>query len=404
MRPTRFYVILFVLTVTVSIFVWKHVGPSSAPSVLEADVVAAEPPSPFELTSLEITEGATYGKLMEAAGISAADALAILAAAESVYDLSNVRLGRTIDLWYDRATHTLHHVVYQIDTEDELVITTSENGWTAQRVAIPYEVKVVAREGTIETSMYEAAPKAGIDERAIINLANVFQWSVDFAMDVRVGDTFRFVYEERYRDGAYVMPGRILAGKYVNDGAASFAYYFEESEENKGYFDVEGNSVQKLFLKAPVAYKYISSGFTTGRRYVQEFNVSTGHRAIDYAAPVGTPIRAVGDGTVVTAGWNGPYGNFISVRHNGTYTTNYAHLSKYAVKRGDKVAQSNTIGYVGSSGFSTGPHLHFEMVKNGVKINPLLEILPPGKAIKEENKERFLAQIQEYQSKLEGGK
>jgi murein DD-endopeptidase MepM/ murein hydrolase activator NlpD len=220
-------------------------------------------------------------------------------------------------------------------------------------------------------------------------------------MDPRQGDTFKFVYEERYLNGEYIMPGKILSGKYVNAGKEYYVYYFEESEDNIGYFDEDGNSVQKMFLKAPVAFKYISSGFTTGKRYVEAFNVSTGHRAVDYAAPLGTPIRAVGNGTVVSTGWNSSgYGNLTTIRHNSTYSTNYAHQSKIIVKRGQKVSQGDVIGYVGSTGFSTGPHLHYEMVKNGVKVNPLQEVLPPGKPIKDENKERFFSEIEKYKTNL----
>jgi murein DD-endopeptidase MepM/ murein hydrolase activator NlpD len=156
-----------------------------------------------------------------------------------------------------------------------------------------------------------------------------------------------------------------------------------------------------MFLKAPIAFKYISSGFTTGLRYVEAFNVSTGHRAIDYAASAGTPIRSVGDGTILSAGWNGSYGYMVSVRHNGTYTTNYAHMSKMAVKRGAKVKQGDIIGYVGSTGFSTGPHLHYEMVKNGTKVNPLAEVMPPGKALSAGMKEKFLAETQAWRDELD---
>jgi len=220
-------------------------------------------------------------------------------------------------------------------------------------------------------------------------------------MDPRVGDTFHFIYEERFLDNEYVRPGQVLAGKYVNDGKPFYLYYFDDGAEQKGYYDENGNSVQKMFLKAPVAFKYISSGFTTGLRYVEAFNVSTGHRAIDYAAPSGTPIRSVGDGTVTFAGWNGSYGYMVSVRHNGTYSTNYAHMSRMAVKKGAKVKQGDVIGYVGSTGFSTGPHLHYEMVKNGVKINPLAEVLPPGKSLDANSKPVFLEQIKAWQKQLE---
>lgn len=368
-----------------------------------------------QIVKLEITDGMTFGKLMEEAGVSGTVSAAIFAAAEPVYDLSKVRLGRTIDLVYDITTDQLKRVVYQIDTEEELHVTLTPTptstatttvpevtSWTAERIRIAYEVKVIKAGGTIESSMYQAALDSGIDERAIIELANAFQWSVDFALDVRVGDTFTFIYEERYRDGEYVMPGQIMAGKYVNDGTEHYVFYFEDTTENSGYFDREGNSVQKMFLKAPVAFKYISSGYTTGPRYVAAFKqYNPSHRGIDYAASAGTPVRSVGDGTVTSAGWNGPYGNFITVRHNGTYSTNYGHLSGFAIRKGQSVSQGQTIGYVGSTGYSTGPHLHYEMVKNGEKINPLREVLPPGKPIADENREAFTKLVTDFKARLD---
>ncbi len=368
--------------------------------------------------TIDITEGATYGALMAEAGINHETTTAIYEAAQAFYDLVTIRCGRSLKLIYDKDTDKLKELVYQINSEDELHVaktgtTTplsanatstleSQNPWTAKIVPIPYEMKTRTAQGQIESSMYQAALDSKIDIRAIIELANAFQWSIDFAMDPRVGDTFKFIYEERFLDNEYVRPGKILAGKYVNEGQAFYVYYFEESEDNIGFFDELGNSVQKMFLKAPVAYKYISSGYTTGPRYIAAFQMYTpNHRAIDYAAAIGTPIRAVGDGTVTYAGWKKSYGNFVSLHHNATYSTNYAHLSKPIVTRGQKVKQSQVIGYVGSTGFSTGPHLHFEMVKHGVRINPLREVLPPGKPIKEENKEKYFAAIREYQKILE---
>ncbi|PLX20572.1 hypothetical protein C0584_04990 [Candidatus Parcubacteria bacterium] len=371
------------------------------------------------IESIEITEGSTYGSLMEEMDIGGSVYMSIYAAAEDVYDLVKIRLGRELTLVYDKDTDEFKELIYQIDTEEKIhvrnskyfekeneeIATSSEevsNYWFAEIIEIPYEIKVTTKEGEVKTSMYVAALENDIDERAIIELANAFQWSIDFALDPRVGDTFKFVYEERYLDGEYVMPGRILAGRYINAGEENNLYYFEESEDNMGYFDSEGNSVQKMFLRAPVEFRYVSSGFTTGSRYVAAFNVSTGHRAIDYATPLGTPIRAVGDGTVIFAGWNsGGYGNLTKIRHNSTYQTNYAHQSRFAVSYGQKVKQGDIIGYVGSTGFSTGPHLHYEMVKNGVKVNPYNEILPPGEPIKEDNRARFEETLEEYNKMLE---
>ena len=372
---------------------------------------------------IDINDNDTYGVLMAQAGLDYTVMNAIYKAAEPIYDLAKIRCGRCLDLVYDKDTDQLKKLIYKIDSEDELHVSKiststplSENTastaglatssvkelWLADIRPIPYEVKTKISAGTIESSMYQAALDNDIDIRAIIELANAFQWTIDFAMDPRVGDTFKFIYEERYLNDEYIMPGQILAGIYINDGQAYEVYYFKESDDNQGFFDKNGNSVQKMFLKAPVAFKYISSGFSTGPRYVGgQYQVFTSsHRAIDYAAPIGTPIRAVGNGTIIFTGWKSGYGNFTSIRHNETYTTNYAHQSKISVNYGQKVTQGEVIGYVGSTGFSTGPHLHFEMVKNGIKINPLREILPPGKPIKDENKERFFAEIKKWEEKL----
>ncbi len=359
------------------------------------------------IKSFAVVDGSTYGNLMEQASVTPEISQAIFAVAKDVYDLTNVRLGRTIDLVYDIQTNNLIQLVYQIDSEEKLFVsfvdddnnTTTPEIWSAERKDIPYEVKIKTVSGTIETSMWESGLAQGIDERAIIAFADIFQWSVDFAWEVRTGDSYKFIYEERYLDGKYIMPGKIIAGKFVNEGEDLYAFYYQD-DKIEGYYDQDGNSVQKIFLKAPLSFKYITSGFTTGSRYISAFNISTGHRAIDYAASAGTPVRSVGDGTVVLAGWDGSYGRKVSVRHSSTYTTNYAHLSKIAVKYGQKVTQGQVIGYVGSTGLSTGPHLHYEMVKNGTKINPLTEQLPAGEAIKEESRQNYFALIKEWQSQL----
>lgn len=347
-----------------------------------------------------IQVGDTYSVAMSRSKLDKGMIEAIYEASKDVYDLANIRADYNLEFVYGYSDNIFREFRYKLDTEKQLSVKVNPEGLKAELENIPYETKIVTKSGEIKSSLYEAALAQGIDERAVIAAADTFQWTLDFAMDPRVGDTFRFIYEERYLDGQYVRPGKILAGRYVNDGKAYSVYYFDGEKDNEGYFDEEGNSVQKLFLKAPVAFKYISSGFTTGQRYVEAFNVSTGHRAVDYAAPAGTPIRSVGDGTITLAGWNGSYGNMVSVRHNGTYSTNYAHMSKMAVKRGAKVKQGQVIGYVGSTGFSTGPHLHYEMVKNGAKVNPLAEVMPPGKSLSAESKVLFFEKIKIWQEEL----
>ncbi|MBU1202442.1 M23 family metallopeptidase [Patescibacteria group bacterium] len=372
-------------------------------------VVQAEAEELDREINVDIETGMTFSIVCDEAGIDYALMSEILTAAQDVYDLSSVRAGKQIKFYFDKDTNQFKKLIYPIDTEEELFVTVSEEDGSllAERKVIDYEVRIKTVQGTIDSSLYQSAVDQDIDIRAIIELADVFAWTVDFGMGIRVGDTYKFIYEERYRNGEYIMPGKIIAAKFVNDGDIIEGYYFdggvdESGEDIEGYYHPTGESVQKIFLKNPVSFKYISSGFTTGRRYVEAFNVSTGHRAIDYAAAAGTPIRAVGDGTVTFAGWStAGYGNLTSVRHNSVFSTNYAHQSKIAVSYGEKVKQGQIIGYVGSTGFSTGPHLHFEMVKNGTKINPLTVDIPSDKSIPEDKMQDFQAAIADWQRQLD---
>ena len=323
-KKIRYIIFIIILVVLTSIFYFKQKNTEEMRVSEENQDILEEIKEPEDRKQyIEIGDGDTYGKIMQEYGFDYDLVDNIYKASIDIYDLVKVRIGRKLELTYEKETDVLKQFVYKIDSEEELVVSSSTDKWIAEIREIIYETKIVAKEGIIKSSMYQAALDNDIDIRAIIELANAFQWTIDFAIDPRVGDKFEFAYEERYLDGEYVMPGKIIAGRYINDGEEYQIYYFEEFEENKGYFDKDGNSVQKMFLKAPVAFKYISSGFTTGSRYIEAFNISTGHRAIDYAAPIGTPVRAVGDGTITYAGWKKSYGNTVTIRHNGTYTTNY---------------------------------------------------------------------------------
>jgi len=410
MKFKPIYLLIIVIVIT-SFFVWQNfdnTDDNNHPGTAEAL-------SRDTVKEVKITPNSTYGMLMEQAGIAYSDAQAILVAAEDIYDLTSIRVDRSFFLYFNPVTDDFKQLVYQIDSEDELVAssyscetTDEEEGstetqkcWRAEKKAIEYEVQEKTVSGEIETSLYQWALDNNIDIRAIIDLAEAYQWTIDFAIDPKVGDTFTFIYQERYRDGEYKMPGQILAAKYINSGTEYRIFYFKENEDNEGHFDQNGISVEKDLLKAPIHYSYISSGYTTGLRCLESYGLCTNHRAIDYVAAIGTPIRAVGDGTVISAGWNsGGYGNMVKIRHNDTYTTLYGHMSKILVSYGDKVKQGDIIGKVGSTGLSTGPHLHYEIIKHGTKINPLTLELPPGEPIKDENMERFFQEIERFQEIL----
>lgn len=402
------YYLLFVVLLLVGIFIANFVwftdkSEDSQPNVQVEEIVEILDREEM----VEIESGMTFSDVTEKVDLGTSVMQALYDASKDVYDLVKIRAGRQIKFYFDKDTDEFAYMIYPIDTEEELYIEKNDQGeWEASRKDIPYDIKIKTVEGAIESSLYQSAIDQGIDERAIIELADVFAWTIDFGMGIRVGDTYKFIYEERYRDGEYVMPGKIIAAKFVNDGKIVEGYYFSEGEDEEGnlvdgYFAPDGSSLQKIFLKNPVDFKYISSGYTTGLRYVEAFNVSTGHRAIDYAAALGTPIRAVGDGTITFAGWNSQgYGNLVKIRHNSIFGTNYAHLSKIYVKYGQHVSQGDIIGTVGSTGFSTGPHLHFEMVKNGTKINPLTVDIPSDKAVSEDKMDEFKEVLNAWQKKL----
>lgn len=362
-----------------------------------------QPEAPTDrVEHVEITPEKTFSELMEEAGMPGSTAMAIYAAAKEDYDLAKIRAGKTIDLVYDpgAANGSPKALIYNIDYEDELRVTKKDGAWVSEKQKIEYDIRIKKTKGTVESSLYAAGLSADMDERAIIGLANVFEWTVDFAQDVRPGDTFSVVYEELWRDGAYVMPGQVLAAEYKNGDKVFRGFLYKDAKGKEGYYDEKGDSLRRMFLKAPLSFKYITSGFTQGQRYVTEFNVSTRHRAIDYAASTGTPIRTTADGVVVYAGWKNLYGNLVSIRHNATYTTNYAHQSKIAVKKGQRVSQGQVIGYVGSTGFSTGPHLHYEMSKNGTLINPLHETFAATEPVSKSEREAFQKTVEKWQGEL----
>lgn len=253
---------------------------------------------------------------------------------------------------------------YEKDSEEIITVEFKENKYLVGIVQIQYEVKTEVVSGVVSSSLWFAGLEVGMPEELIIEFADVFAWTVDFSVQTQKGDSFKVLYEKRYRDSNYVGIGRVLAGEFINSGKSFKAYLFEDIEGDPAYFSETGEAMQKQFLKAPLSYSCISSGYTYGRFHPVTQSYMD-HLAIDYAAPIGTPVMSVGDGTVMWAGWKNGWGNFISIHHNDIYTTEYAHLSGYAkgIKRGAQVKQGQVIGYVGSTGLSTGLHLYYQIKK-----------------------------------------
>lgn len=271
---------------------------------------------------------------------------------------------------------------YEIDDEEQLVIRREAEETLIKRVPITYDVKTELIQGVIKTSLFDAVNEIGEDSKLAIALADIFAWDIDFILDLRVGDTFQALVEKRFREGKPAGYGHVLAAEFVNQKKVYRAIRYKDGDQPASYYDEDGRNVRKAFLKAPLSFTRISSGFTM-KRFHPITKTWRAHPAIDYAAPTGTPIKTVGDGTIKRIGRTRGNGNFIEVRHSNGYTTLYLHMSKFArgMKRGKRVSQGQVIGYVGSTGLATGPHLCFRMRKNGAPVNPTKIKVPAAKSV-----------------------
>lgn len=361
----------------------------------EEEEISTGPEYNESVQSHVIEDGDTFTSAMEDLGISYSDALEIVDAAAGVFDFTSIKLGKELKLISRDGDP--NRIEYEPGTEYVVTVDLTREGFATTKDPISYDLEIATAELTIDNSLYLDGLDAGLSELLILEFAEVFAWDIDFATQVQRGDSMQVVYEKRFRNGREAGIGNVLAGKFTNRGETSSAYYFVDSNGDEGYYDGDGNSLVRPFLKAPIPYSRITSGYTTAR-----FHPVTGttmpHRAIDYAAPIGTPIEAVGDGTITFAGWATGYGNFIKLRHNGMFETHYAHLSKFNVTAGQKVKQGDIIGYTGSTGWSTGPHLHYEVQVNGTLVNPLEVEFPKGDPIPEEQKDAYFAE----RDRLEG--
>lgn len=367
----------------------------------QAETIIEAPQEPqYQITDYIVEDGDVFASIMETLGFDYLETMDILEASSSTYDFTSIRVGRPFRLFKTETGERIK-LEYEKDSEEIATVEFKDEKYFPSLVPIEYETETNTMEGVVSSSLWLSGLEIDMPEELIIEFADVFAWTVDFSVQTKNGDSFKVLYEKRFRDGNYVGIGRVLAGEFVNSGNSHKAYLFENIDGGPAYFSEVGEAMQKQFLKAPLSYSRITSGFSYARFH--PVTQSTGpHRAIDYAAPIGTPIMSVGDGTVMSAGWNGGYGNFISVHHNDTYTTEYAHLSAYArgLKRGTKVTQGQVIGYVGSTGWSTGPHLHYQIKKYGTLVNPLQIELPPGDPVAEDRRAEFESVVRKFDQEL----
>jgi len=365
-------------------------APDAAPAPLPANDPGA--------TTLKVRSGDTLERLLRQVGVSPAETYRIARLPEA-RDLSRLLPGRPL-----RVSVTDGHVrtlVYEPDLATILRIETGADGYRVQRLAREFETRQRRVTGVIDSSLFEAGQHAGLPDALIMKMVQIFGWDIDFALDLRAGDRFTVIYEELYSEGVKVDDGAILAARFINSGHVYEAFR-HVSGDDTDYFDARGMAMRKAFLRTPVEYTRISSRFTRARMH-PILNRLRAHTGVDYAAPTGTPVLATADGTVVLAGNKGGYGRAIVLRHAGSYSTLYGHLSAFhrGVTRGARVRQGQVIGYVGQTGLATGPHLHYEFRINGRHVDPLTVSLPPARPIDKAQRATFLASVQDWQARLD---
>jgi murein DD-endopeptidase MepM/ murein hydrolase activator NlpD len=325
----------------------------------------------------------------------------IVHSSKTAKQLTRIRPGEMLHMSFDAKNHlvSLRLVHSKIDS---LEIHSSDDGFNAKEHSKQVEIRSTHLSGVIENSLYLSAKKAGLSEKLIMQLADIFGWDIDFALEIRSGDHFTVIFEEDYLEGEKLRDGAILAAEFVNQGRTYHAFRYVDDTGRADYYTPKGRSMRKAFLRAPVDFRRISSRFSR-ERWHPVLGKKRPHRGVDYAAKTGTPIKASGDGKIIYRGTKGGYGKTVIIQHGQTYTTLYAHLSLYnkKAKTGRRVKQGQIIGYVGKTGLATGPHLHYEFRVNGVHRNPLTVKLPAAQPIAKRYRDDFLMKIQPLLAKLE---
>ncbi len=350
-----------------------------------APVASEEPPR----VGVKLRQGDTLASVLKRFGLKPPSAYALVDKVRPFLNPRQIQPGHDVQMVLSPEDRTVQGVEFIVDNNLVRVKATSE-GWLAEREEIPFvrEIRVIS--GTIKDSLYQSGVDAGLTPRHILALAKIFEYDIDFFSDFRRGDSFYFAVEElRYVDGRRVL-GRILAAELESGDETFSTFYYMSKDGHGAYYDSEGRAVRRSFLRAPLSYVRISSPFSLSREH-PIFRTVRPHMAIDYAAPAGTPVVAIGKGRVEFVGWRNGYGNVVDIRHSSTYMSRYAHFSRFAdgIRRGKTVDAGDVVGYVGQTGHATGPHLHFEFLRDGQKINFLSLRLPRNERLAGEDLRHF---------------
>jgi len=312
----------------------------------------------------------------------------ILQLGESVKELKSIHPQQKIHFYLK--DDSLIKLELETSLNRQLQIIQEQEKYIVNEVVRDFDIQTQSAHSIIQDSLFLSGQRAGLSDSIIMQLANIFGWDIDFALDIRSGDRFSVIYEEKYLDGVKVKDGEIIVAEFVNSGKSFRAIRYTDSQNKTDYYSDSGRSMRKPFLRTPVDFARISSKFNLKRKH-PILNTIRAHKGVDYAAAIGTPIMAAGDGKVIYRGSKGGYGRTIIIQHGSQYSTLYAHMHKYAhrTQKGARVKQGQIIGYIGKSGLASGPHLHYEFRVNGVHRNPLTVKLPDAEPLPESELIRF---------------
>ena len=338
----------------------------------------------------EVARNQSFSNLMSREGIKLKTVLELVEQSKPTYNLSRLHAGQPYALKLTSDTQ-LVSFTYQTNDNRKLLIERDGDEFTSRLTEPEYETQMAILEGVVQENLISAILEAGGGYQVAMDLEEIFGWQINFFKDLRKGDTFKILVEKIFSEKEFYGFGKIKAATFMNRGEKLAAVFFKPEGGRGGYYTPDGRSLKKQFLKSPLKYTRISSGYTQ-KRFHPIYKRNLPHQAVDYAAPRGTPIHAISDGKVLSLSVNGRSGKHIKLRHRNGYESSYSHLSGYAtnISRGKKIEQGQVIGYVGSTGAATGPHLCFHLRKNGKSINPLTFKSPGGPNLEEENREPFL--------------
>jgi len=411
--PKSYLAILSMIAVVMlTIGVWPTSVTPPTPDVTNVDLTlklqnatptaAALTPEPEAPTwqSVTVKSGDSLSTLFHRVGLTAQDVYRVASATKKSKALKTLFPGQKLDFVIEGKE--LQKVRYIKSALVQVLISRQKgNTYSVETITRTPDVETRFVQGVISNSLFLDGQRAGLSQKKLMELANIFGWDIDFALDIRQQDRFSLIYEEIFLDDKQIGEGQILAAQFINRGQVFSAI----RNQDGNYYSPKGYSMRKAFLRSPVDFFRISSKYNPNRKH-PILKTSRPHRGVDYAAATGTPIKASGDGRVIWRGTKGGYGRTVVIQHAGIYTTLYAHMSKYnsKVKNGSRVKQGQTIGYIGSSGLATGPHLHYEFRANGVHKNPLKVKFPNVQPLTKEQMKTFkpkadaiLAQLEAYQ-------